>query len=177
MRLTNTTDEVRELTVGSYVEFSFHTITIDNQNLQMSLYSSGSSYEDGIIEYDAYYEPWTFHYFASSEAPASYDSLRDNFIGPYRSEANPIAIERGHGSNESATTQNHCGSLQHTITLQPGETKRLVYMLGYGSRAEAAARCRPSTPTSRTSTPSVPAWPPTGRPSRTSSASARPTRA
>ncbi|MDF2848657.1 MAG: N,N-diacetylchitobiose phosphorylase, partial [Oerskovia sp.] len=137
VRLTNTTDEVRELTVGSYVEFSFHTITIDNQNLQMSLYSTGSSYEDGIIEYDAYYEPWTFHYFASSETPSSYDSLRDNFIGAYRSEANPIAIERGHGSNESATTQNHCGSLQHKITLQPGETKRLVYMLGYGSRAEA----------------------------------------
>ncbi|GII98563.1 chitobiose phosphorylase [Sediminihabitans luteus] len=135
--LTNTTDEVRELTVGSYVEFSFHTITIDNQNLQMSLYASGSSYEDGIIEYDFYYEPWTFHWFGSSRTPSSYDSLRDNFIGPYRSEANPIAIERGEGSNQSATTQNHCGSLQHKITLQPGETTRLVYMLGYGSRDEA----------------------------------------
>lgn len=138
VRVTNNSDKVRELTVGSYVEFSFHTITIDNQNLQMSLYASGSSYEDGIIEYDFYYEPWTFHYFCSSETPSSYDSLRDNFIGPYRDERNPIAIERGHGSNESATTQNHCGSLQHVITLQPGETKRLVYMLGYGSRDEAA---------------------------------------
>lgn len=136
-RVTNTSDEVREITVGSYVEFSYHTIGIDNQNLQMSLYASGSSYEDGIIEYDFYYEPWTFHYFASSQTPSSYDSLRDNFIGPYRSEANPIAIERGEGSNKSATTQNHCGSLQHKITLQPGETKRLVYMLGYGSRDEA----------------------------------------
>ena len=139
VRVTNTSEEVRELTVGSYVEFSFHTITIDNQNLQMSLYASGSSYEDGIIEYDFFYEPWTFHYFCSSETPSSYDSLRDNFIGPYRDESNPIAIERGHGTNQSATTQNHCGSLQHVITLQPGETKRLVYMLGYGSR-DAAAR-------------------------------------
>lgn len=134
-RVTNNSDEVRTLTVGSYVEFSFHTITIDNQNLQMSLYSSGSSYEDGIIEYDFFYEPWTFHFFTSSQQPSSYDTLRDTFIGPYRDEANPIAIERGTGSNTSATTQNHCGSLQHKITLQPGETKRLVYMLGYGSRA------------------------------------------
>ncbi|WP_066461983.1 GH36-type glycosyl hydrolase domain-containing protein [Sanguibacter suarezii] len=133
-QVTNTSDEVRELTVGSYVEFSFHTITIDNQNLQMSLYSSGSSYADGIIEYDFFYEPWTFHFFTSSQEPSSYDTLRDNFIGPYRSESNPIAIERGHGTNQSATTQNHCGSLQHTITLAPGETTRLVYMLGYGSR-------------------------------------------
>lgn len=137
VRVTNTTDEVRELTVASYVEFSFHTISIDNQNLQMSLYASGSSYADGIIEYDFYYEPWTYHFFTSSEEPSSYDSLRDSFIGPYRTETNPIAVERGHGSNASATTQNHCGSLQHKVTLQPGETKRLVYVLGYGSRDTA----------------------------------------
>ncbi|MGC5165815.1 GH36-type glycosyl hydrolase domain-containing protein [Luteimicrobium sp. DT211] len=139
VRVTNTSDRVRELTVASYVELSFHTIGIDNQNLQMSLYASGSSYEDGIIEYDFYYEPWTFHYVASSETPLSYDSLRDNFIGPYRTESNPVSVERGAGTNQSATTQNHCGSLQHKVVLQPGETKRLVYLLGYGSR-DAAGR-------------------------------------
>lgn len=137
VRVTNTTDRVREISLAGYVEFSFHTITIDNQNLQMSLYASGSSYADGIVEYDFYYEPWTYHFFASSETPSSYDTLRDDFIGPYRTETNPLAVERGHGSNTSATTQNHCGSLQHTLTLQPGETRRLVYLLGYGSRDEA----------------------------------------
>ncbi|ROS76481.1 GH36-type glycosyl hydrolase domain-containing protein [Cellulomonas sp. PhB143] len=139
VELTNTTDQARELTVAGYVEFSFHTIPIDNENLQMSLYASGSSYADGIVEYDFYYEPWTFHWFGSSETPSSYDSLRDSFIGPYRDESNPLAIERGHGSGTSATTQNHCGALQHTVTLQPGETRRLAYLLGYGSR-EAAGR-------------------------------------
>ena len=51
-----------KLSVFSYVEFSFHHIEIDNQNLQMSLYAAGSSYADGVIEYDFFYEPWTFHY-------------------------------------------------------------------------------------------------------------------
>ncbi|HLS04115.1 MAG TPA: hypothetical protein VK030_05080 [Actinomycetales bacterium] len=139
VRVTNTTDRARKLTVGSYVEFSFHTIAIDNQNFQMSLYASGTSYEDGIIEYDFHYEPWTYHFFTSSQLASSYDSLRDEFIGKYRTEANPVAIERGRGSNRSATTQNHCGSLQHDIELAPGETKRLTYMLGYGSR-EAVGR-------------------------------------
>ncbi len=37
-----------------YCEFSFHHIEIDNQNLQMSLYASGTSYGDGVIEYDFY---------------------------------------------------------------------------------------------------------------------------
>ncbi|MCU0263008.1 MAG: hypothetical protein MUF09_04960 [Candidatus Nanopelagicales bacterium] len=136
VRVTNTCDTERTLTLATYVEFSFHTITIDNQNLQMSLYASGSSYADGIIEYDFFYEPWTAHYFASSRTPDSYDSLRDSFIGAYRSETNPIAVERGHGSNRSATTQNHCGSLFHKVTLAPGESARLAYVLGHGTRAD-----------------------------------------
>lgn len=136
VKVTNTNHYPVSLTAASYVEFSFHTIEVDNQNLQMSLYASGSTYEDGIIEYDFYYEPWTNHYFASSEAPSSYDSLRENFIGPYRTESNPIGVERGYGDNDSGTTQNHCGSLFHDFTLQPGETKHLVYIMGYGSRDE-----------------------------------------
>lgn len=139
VRLTNTSDTARTLTVATYVEFSFHSIMIDNQNLQMSLYSAGSSCEDGIIEYDLHYEPWTFHYFAASQPPDSYDSLRENFLGPYRTETNPAAVERGGGSNASGTTQNHCGSLFHRITLAPGESRRLTYVLGYGSR-DAAGR-------------------------------------
>ncbi len=142
VHVTNTGDSQRTLTLATYVEFSFHTITIDNQNLQMSLYASGSSYADGIIEYDFHYEPWTAHYFASSRQPDSYDSLRDSFLGPYRTETNPLAVERGHGSNRSATTGNHCGSLFHRITLAPGETMRLSYVLGHGTRDEVGRAMR-----------------------------------
>ena len=60
------THEPRRLSVFAYVEFSFHHIEIDNQNLQMSLYASGADCRDGIIEYDFFYEPRTFHYFAAS---------------------------------------------------------------------------------------------------------------
>ncbi len=136
VRITNTGPTTRALTLATYVEFSFHTITIDNQNLQMSLYTSGSSYADGIIEYDFHYEPWTAHYFASSATPDSYDSLRESFLGPYRTETNPIAVQRGHGSNHSSTTQNHCGSLFHKLTLAPGQSIRMVYVLGHGTRDE-----------------------------------------
>ncbi len=50
----------RKLSIFSYVEFSFQHIEIDNQNFQMSLYASGSNYQDGIIEYDFFYEPWNY---------------------------------------------------------------------------------------------------------------------
>jgi N,N'-diacetylchitobiose phosphorylase len=136
IRIRNTGTETREISAFSYVEFSFHHIEIDNQNLQMSLYAAGSSYEDGIIEYDFFYEPWTYHYFASSFEPDSYDSLRDSFLGPYRTETNPIAVERGECGNRSELGGNHCGALHKRLTLAPGEEERVVFLLGVGPRAK-----------------------------------------
>ncbi|QAY70415.1 GH36-type glycosyl hydrolase domain-containing protein [Xylanimonas protaetiae] len=138
VRLTNTTPEPRTLTVTGYVEFSFHTITVDNQNLQMSLYSQGADYADGVVEVDAYYEPWTFHYFASAgpsgETADSFDALRDAFVGPYRDESDPRGVAAGALSGSQGTTQNHCGALAHEVTIAPGSTVRLSFVLGYGSR-------------------------------------------
>jgi len=136
VRIRNTGTTARELSVFSYVEFSFHHIEIDNQNLQMSLYAAGSSCQDGIIEYDFFYEPWTFHYFAASFDPDSYDSLRDSFLGLYRTETNPIAVERGVCGNRSELGGNHCGALHKRLTLAPGEEARVIFMLGVGSRAK-----------------------------------------
>ncbi len=103
VRIRNTGTKPRDISVFAYCEFSFHHIEIDNQNLQMSLYASGTSYADGMIEYDFYYEPWTFHYFASNFEPDSYDTMRDAFLGSYRTETNPIAVEQGKCHGEHGT--------------------------------------------------------------------------
>ena len=136
VRIRNKGNKPRKLSVFSYIEFSFHHAEIDNQNLQMSLYASGSSYKDGIIEYDFFYEPWTYHFFASSFNPDSYDCVRDTFIGNYRTETNPAAVERGACGNSSELGGNHCGALHRKLSLKPGEETRLVFMLGVGSRNE-----------------------------------------
>jgi N,N'-diacetylchitobiose phosphorylase len=132
--LRNASGAPRKLSVFSYVEFSFHHIEIDNQNLQMSLYASGSSYAEGVIEYDFFYEPWTFHYMTASFEPDSYDCLRDGFIGNYRTETDPEAVARGMCSGSSELGGNHCGSLHKKLVLQPGQETRLVFMLGVGDR-------------------------------------------
>ncbi len=136
VKIKNKGKKPRKLSVFSYVEFSFHHVEIDNQNLQMSLYASGSNYKDGIIEYDFFYEPWTYHFFASNFDPDSYDCVRDSFIGNYRTESNPIAVEQGNCSNSTELGGNHCGSLHKSISLKPGEETRIVFMLGVGSRKE-----------------------------------------
>jgi N,N'-diacetylchitobiose phosphorylase len=136
VKIKNNGRKKRNLSVFSYLEFSFHHVEIDNQNLQMSLYASGSNYKDDIIEYDFFYEPWTFHFFASNFKPDSYDCVRDSFIGNYRTENNPLAVEKGQCSNSTELGGNQCGSLHKEITLKAGETSRLIFMLGVGSRKE-----------------------------------------
>jgi N,N'-diacetylchitobiose phosphorylase len=140
--IRNTGSRKRSLSVFGYVEFSFHHIEIDNQNLQMSLYASGSSYRDGIIEYDFFYEPGTHHYFASDFKPDSYDCVRDRFLGNYRTESNPAAVERGECHNSSELGGNHCGALHKRITLAPGDETRLLFMLGVGAREAGSAMKR-----------------------------------
>jgi N,N'-diacetylchitobiose phosphorylase len=136
VKIRNTGTKPRDISVFGYCEFSFHHIEIDNQNLQMSLYASGSSYGDGVIEYDFYYEPWTFHYFASNFDPDSYDTMRDAFLGNYRTETNPISVEQGNCHSSTELGGNHCGALQKRLTMAPGEEARIVFMLGVGNRAK-----------------------------------------
>ena len=147
VRIKNEGKETRDLQVFSYCEFSFHHIMIDNQNFQMSLYCAGSSYEDGIIEHDLFYEEFGYQYFTMSEKPDGFDCLRDKFLGLYHTEDNPVAVINGACSGSYEKGGNHCGSLQKNIRLEPGEEKRIIFILGEGNRAKGVeARAKYSNP-------------------------------
>ena len=139
VKVKNTGDKPRTLSLFSYCEFSFHHIAMDNQNFQMSLYAAGSSYADGIIEHDLYYEEFGYQYFTANVEPDGFECLRDKFIGPYRTETNPIGVETGVLSGSYEKGGNHCGALKKTITLQPGQEARVVFMLGEGGHDAGAA--------------------------------------
>ena len=132
VRLRNGSGRPRRLSVYGYLEFSFHHIDMDNKNFQMSLYASGSRYEDGIIEHDLYYEEDGYQFFTANFAPDGFESLRDKFIGPYRTERDPLAVEAGKCGGSEEKGGNHCGCLQKFVELQPGEEVRLLFLLGEG---------------------------------------------
>ena len=118
--VTNHDDHTRNLDLFTYTEFSFHHIAIDNQNFQMSLYCSGSSYRDGVIVYDLYYEEEGYQYFAGNFTPDGYDTVREAFLGTYHTESDPQAVVSGKCSESEELGGNHCGALQKSLTLQPG---------------------------------------------------------
>ena len=134
--IENTDNKPRNLSIFSYCEFSFHHIMIDNQNFQMSLYCAGSSYKDGIILHDLFYEEFGYQYFTSNFSPDGFDCLRDKFLGLYHTEDNPQAVINGQCTGSFEKGNNHCGSLQKNIVIQPGEKVRLIFMLGEGDDTE-----------------------------------------
>jgi len=135
--IRNNEGRPRNLSVFSYLEFSFHHIDMDNQNFQMSLYASGSDYKDGIIEYDLHYEEHGYQWFAASFEPDGFDCLRDSFLGGYRDERNPAAVEKGVCTGSYSTTGNHCAVLHRKWILKPDEEIRFTFLLGEGRRENA----------------------------------------
>ena len=141
VRLRNESDRVRSLSVYGYVEFSFHLIEIDNQNFQMSLYCAGSHYRDGACLCEYHYEPDSWQFLAGNFEPDSFDGVRDRFMGSYRTERNPLGVEKGTLSGSTELGGNPCGALEKRLVLQPGEEARVLFYLGTGSeRAIERAR-------------------------------------
>lgn len=130
--LRNDSGRERKLSVFSYLEFSFHQVDMDNHNSQMTLYAAGSRFVDGVIEHDLYYEQDGYQFFTSDFEPDGFDCLRDTFIGPYRSERNPLTVESGACKGSFEKGGNQCGCLKKTLTLAPGEEARLLFLLGEG---------------------------------------------
>lgn len=136
--LKNDSDKERNLSVFSYLEFSFHHIDMDNQNFQMSLYATGSDYKNGVIEHDLFYEEFGWQWFTSSFEPDGFDAMRDSFLGTYHDEHNPEVVERGECRGSFEKGGNHCAVLHKKIKLKQSEQQRIFFMLGQGKAEEAA---------------------------------------
>ncbi|MBQ8161112.1 MAG: N,N'-diacetylchitobiose phosphorylase [Clostridia bacterium] len=141
VRIRNTTDSLRRISVYGYVEFSFHEIDMDNQNFQMSLYAAGSHVENDAVLCELHYEPDAYQFFAGNFVPDGFDGVREAFLGAYHTERDPIGVACGQLSGSTELGGNPCGALQKKLTLLPGQEARVLFYLGTG-RGEAAERAR-----------------------------------
>lgn len=68
--------------------------------------------------------------FASSLPTIGWDGSKDLFIGRWRSEANPIAVEKGQCFNSDITSGDAIAALQSPLTLAAGEERSFVILMG-----------------------------------------------
>ena len=139
IKLENLSARPRTISVFSYAELAYHHIDMDNRNFQMSLYAAGSSYAGGVIEQDLFYEEDGFQYFAATFEPDSFETLRDEFIGPYRTETDPLGVERGRLGCHTELGGNQCCGLHKQWELAAGQELRFAFFLGEGRREAGLA--------------------------------------
>ncbi len=84
---------------------------------------------------------WEFVAFhGSSEQPVSYDGDKESFLGMYRNPCSPRAVEDGTLSRQTGNWLDAIGSLQVEVTLEPEESKALVFTIGAAdNRSHAGA--------------------------------------
>ncbi|HUR92510.1 MAG TPA: hypothetical protein VMY38_07530, partial [Gemmatimonadaceae bacterium] len=69
----------------------------------------------------------------------TFTSDRREFLGRNGSTSNPRALERGALTRTTGPSVDPCAALQTELTLEPGESREVVFLLG-AARGEAAAR-------------------------------------
>ncbi len=138
LRVRNTDARTRRLRSFSYVELSYWDAVIDQQNLDWGMHILHSVQRDGTIYTSTQFRPTTT-FFSSSAPPVGFDTDRELFLGPYRDLANPAVVEHGAPTNYESPRGNNIGSLCHDLVLEPGEEKKLVYVLGVTDRPEQIA--------------------------------------
>jgi cellobiose phosphorylase len=132
-RVTNHRREVAELSLFSAVEFCLWDAADDATNLQRNLSIGEVQVADDVIYHTSEYRERRSHfaYFACSAELAGFDTQRERFLGPYRGWDRPLAVELGQSSDSIATGWAPCGSHHVQLTLEPGESRDVVFLLGY----------------------------------------------
>ncbi len=148
MKVTNNDSKERTLSVFGFIEFTNeNNYEQDQVNLQYTLFISrteriGNKILQHINEDSGKDETGSNHqerFFGVAGVPVSDGCGNlDKFIGPYRTYSNPIMVEEGKCDDSMNYNSNSCGALRSEITLAPGETKEIIYILGQKNDAESA---------------------------------------
>lgn len=133
LALTNRRSEPARMSIFSLVEFCLWDAWDDATNYQRNFNTGQVEVVDGVIYHKTEYRERRDHfaYFACSETLAGFDTVRDDFLGPYRGWDNPAVVEKGRSGNTIAHGWQPIGSHHVKITLQPGETRTVIFLLGY----------------------------------------------
>ena len=131
--LTNESDAPKSFTVFSYVEFCLWNAVDDSTNFQRNFSTGEVEVEGSTIYHKTEYRERRDHYaLYTVDAPVDgFDTSRDAFLGAWRSNSNPEAVEKGACTNSVAHGWAPVGVHQVNVTLNPGESRSLIYMLGY----------------------------------------------
>lgn len=129
-------DEDKHITLFPYVELGMMEFMRELQwqcynKHQLACYNLGDIlvYKYGV-ETQPKPDETPLVYFASSEKITAFDCDRDEFVGSYRSEENPINVENGKCSGSTMYGGDPCFAFQIDVELKAGQEKEINIFLG-----------------------------------------------
>jgi cellobiose phosphorylase len=139
-RITNHRDTQARLSLFSAVEFCLWEAWDDSTNFQRNFSIGQVEVEDGVIYHKTEYRERRDHfaYFACSEELAGIDTQREAFLGRGRGWDRPLAVELGRSGDSIAHGWAPIGSHHVQLTLEPGASRDVVFVLGYAENPRDA---------------------------------------
>ncbi|MBT0993658.1 glycosyl transferase [Cellulomonas sp. DKR-3] len=136
--VTNTSDAAKSLTLFSFVEFCLWNAQDDQTNYQRNLSIGEVEVEQDSPHGSAIYHRTEYrerrdHYavFAVNTPAAGFDTDRDTFVGAYNGLGEAAVPRAGRSADSVASGWYPIGSHSVVVELAPGESRDLVYVLGY----------------------------------------------
>ena len=136
--LKNTTNEVKQFKFFSYNEWALWNAASDMENFQRNFSTGEVEVEESVIYHKTEYRERRNHfaYYSVNTKIDGFDTDRESFVGLYNSHANPDVVVSGEPKNTIAHGWSPIASHYIEIELQPGESKDLIFVLGYVENAE-----------------------------------------
>ena len=133
LTLTNESDEKKDFTLFSYVEFCLWNAMDDMTNFQRNFSTGEVEIHGSTIYHKTEYRERRNHYaiFSVNTDIDGFDTDRDSFLGAYGENRAPEVVMTGKAKNSVASGWAPVGSHQINISLAPGESRDLVFVLGY----------------------------------------------
>ena len=133
LTLTNNSKEEKQLSLFSYIEWCLWNADDDMKNFQRLLSCGEVEIQDSIIYHKTEYRERRNHYafFSVNEKIDGFDTSRDAFLGAYNGLDKADVVKAGKCTNSIASGWSPIASHQLNITLKPGDSKELIFVLGY----------------------------------------------
>lgn len=146
LKVSNTGSAPRELSVFSFCEFTTEwNLMNDLLNLQYTQYIGSANWENGAIHASSCkHLPEDLGNFSNRDQSrhwwmtqsggtiVGHDCDREAFIGSYGDFRAPAAVASGACTGSVGFSDNTCGAIQSSISLQPGESADIIVLLGIG---------------------------------------------
>ena len=139
LKITNNSASSKTLSLFSYVEWCLWNADDDMKNFQRNFSTGEIEVVDSTIFHKTEYRERRNHYavYSVNAKIDGFDTSRDAFLGAYRGAADPEVVANGACTNSMASGWSPIASHQINMTLQPGESKSLIFVLGYIENPEA----------------------------------------